>query len=293
MVNNLSGWISIHRKIQDNWIWQEKPFSKGQAWIDLLMMVNHEDKTILLGNELIEVKRGSRITSIRQLCDKWGWSNTKVKNFLNLLEKDNMLVVKSDSKKTTITVVNYNDYQDTNDSKNDTRTTDKRQPNDSKTTQEHTNNNDNNDNNTLCMYNENLKNVVKLLEKNIGVIPPVLIDEIDEYSNVFNLEMFSEAIKIASNKKKRNVNYVLGILRNWKDNNILTINVLEAFRKEKELERQEKEEKQKSQNKVQYPKAKKTRFHNFDQRTESYSNDDLERIMERKRQEYYDKVKQN
>lgn len=141
------GWIRIHRKIQEHWLWQEKPFDKKSAWIDLLLMANHEDKTILLGNELIEVKRGSRVTSLRQLCNRWGWSNTKVKNFLNLLEKENMIAIKSDSKKTTITIVNYNDYQKWNDTENDTETTEKRHENDTKTTQEHTNNNDNNDKN--------------------------------------------------------------------------------------------------------------------------------------------------
>lgn len=142
----MQGWISLHRKIQENWLWEDKPFSKGQAWLDLLLMVNHEDKKIMLGNELIEVKRGSRITSIRYLCDRWGWSNTKVKNFLNLLQNDNMIVVKSDTKKTTLTVVNYNDYQVTSDNKNDTETTRERHESDTKATRKHTNNNDNNDN---------------------------------------------------------------------------------------------------------------------------------------------------
>ena len=81
------------------------------------MMVNHEDNKILIDNELMEVKRGSCITSIRQLCEKWGWSNTKVRNFLNLLAKDNMLIVQSDTKKTILTVVNYSKYQDINDTK--------------------------------------------------------------------------------------------------------------------------------------------------------------------------------
>ena len=141
------GWISIHRQIWDCWVWKDKPFSKGQAWIDLLLMVNHEDKKTLIGNQLITVKRGSRITSIRKLCDRWGWSNTKVRAFLSLLEQDGMIVVKSDTKKTTLTIVNYSDYQDMNTTKNDTKTPQKRHENDTKTTQKHTNNNVNNENN--------------------------------------------------------------------------------------------------------------------------------------------------
>ena len=76
------GWISVHRQIWNSWVWDDKPFSKGQAWIDLLLMANHEDRKVLIGNQLIIVKRGSFITSIRKLCDRWGWSNTKVRSFL-------------------------------------------------------------------------------------------------------------------------------------------------------------------------------------------------------------------
>ncbi|HBG21969.1 MAG TPA: hypothetical protein DDW83_01795, partial [Peptococcaceae bacterium] len=145
------GWISVHRQIWDSWVWKEKPFSKGQAWVDLLLMVNHEDKKTLLGNQLILVKRGSRITSIRKLCERWGWSNTKVRSFLSLLEQDGMIVVKSDTKKTMLTIVNYSDYQDMNTSKNDTETSEEHHENDTKATPKHTNNNENNlnnDNNT-------------------------------------------------------------------------------------------------------------------------------------------------
>ncbi len=331
-MNRLSkkGWISIHRKIQDHWLWRDKPFSKGQAWIDILMMVNHEDNKILIDNELMEVKRGSCITSIRQLCEKWGWSNTKVRNFLNLLAKDNMLIVQSDTKKTILTVVNYSKYQDINDTKNDTHflktrdiepkkttdtlknndakndgeyidnnsiagemndrkndgeTTEKRHENDTKTTHEHTNNNNNNENNnTVCMYSEKLKEIVSLFEQNIGIIPPVLIDEINEYSNIFSVDMFREAIKIAANRKKRHVNYVLGVLRQWKDNNIITINDLEALRREKEQRAQEKDNKQ-------YTKPK-NRFHNFEQRTSKYTAEELEEIARRKREEYFKKIQE-
>lgn len=150
------GWISIHRKIKEHWVWEEKPFSKGQAWIDLLMMANHEDKKVLLGAELIEVKRGSRITSIRKLCDRWGWSNTKVNTFLKLLKQDGMIEIKSDTKKTTLTIVNYSDYQYSENHK----TSDKNHASDTQATRKHTNNNDNNDNN-----DNKYKSVVDYLNK--------------------------------------------------------------------------------------------------------------------------------
>jgi DNA replication protein DnaD len=142
------GWFSIHRQIASHWLWNDKPFSKGQAWIDILLMVNHEDRKVPLGNEIILVKRGSKITSIRKLCDRWGWSNTKVKAFLKLLENDKMLVQKSDTTKTVLTVCNYNDYQDNKSEK----TSEKRQTNVTKTSEKHTNNNVNNSNNENNSY---------------------------------------------------------------------------------------------------------------------------------------------
>lgn len=141
------GWISLHRKIQDNILWQDKPFSKGQAWIDILLNVNHKEKKVLIGNQIIKVGIGEKITSLRQLGERWGWSRTKVKNFLNLLQNENMISYKSDSKKTFIKVLNYRDYQNLEIQENDTRVTQKRQSSDTKVTQKNTNNNDNNDNN--------------------------------------------------------------------------------------------------------------------------------------------------
>lgn len=137
------GWVKTYRSLTDHWVWQDKPFSKGQAWMDLLLMVNHSEKKILIDGKLENVERGQTVSSIRKLCDRWGWSNTKVKNFLKMLENDSMIHVKSDTKKTVITIVNYSVYQDSENEK----TTLKRQSSDTETSQKHTNKNDKNDKN--------------------------------------------------------------------------------------------------------------------------------------------------
>ncbi len=137
------GWVKTYRSLTDHWVWQDKPFSKGQAWMDLLLMVNHSEKKILIDGKLENVERGQTVSSIRKLCDRWGWSNTKVKNFLKMLENDSMIHVKSDTKKTVITIVNYSVYQDSENEK----TTLKRQSSDTETSQKHTNKNDKNEKN--------------------------------------------------------------------------------------------------------------------------------------------------
>lgn len=106
------GWITIHRSVRDHWLYEEKrTFSKYEAWIDLLMDANHTNKKTLIDGQLEEVYRGQNITSIRKLCNRWNWSNNKVTRFLNLLQEDEMIIWKSDTKKTSITIVNYDFYQ--------------------------------------------------------------------------------------------------------------------------------------------------------------------------------------
>lgn len=146
----MSGWVKAYRSLTEHWLWQDKPFSKGQAWLDLLFLVNHRSKKSLIDGRLQEIERGQTVTSVRKLCDRWGWSNTKVHRFLKMLESDGMVNVKSDSKKTVINVVNYSVYQDSESEK----TTQKRQSNVTETSQKHTNKNEKKDknekNNIMC-----------------------------------------------------------------------------------------------------------------------------------------------
>lgn len=114
----MEGWIKLHRQLLNSDIWLiDKPYDERSAWIYLLLMANHEDKNVILGNDVVEVKRGSFITSEIKLMKKWGWSKTKVRSFLKLLENDGMIIKKSDHKKTTITIINYSSFQNSQTTK--------------------------------------------------------------------------------------------------------------------------------------------------------------------------------
>ena len=103
------GWIALHRKIRDNWIWKDP--EKLRAWLDILMMVNHEDKNIPYNGKIITVKKGQKLTSIVKLADRWGWSRHRVYRFLSLLKEDNMCNTDSTTNGTLITVMNWDFYQ--------------------------------------------------------------------------------------------------------------------------------------------------------------------------------------
>jgi len=103
------GYIKLYRDIRSHWIWSDPDYLR--AWVDLLMMVNHEDRQVLFNKKLVTVKRGSRITSIRKLSERWGWSRGRVSRFLDMLEQDNMIATRRTTQKTLINVINYSFYQ--------------------------------------------------------------------------------------------------------------------------------------------------------------------------------------
>lgn len=105
------GWIKLHRKVLDCWIWQEKPYDKARAWVDLLLLAMHHDKKLLIENEVVIVPRGSFMTSIVKLANRWGWSRCKAMRYLELLESEQMLNTKRTPKGTLVTIVKYEDYQ--------------------------------------------------------------------------------------------------------------------------------------------------------------------------------------
>lgn len=151
------GWISIHREIQEHWIWKEKrEFSKLEAWIDILLTVNHSDQKVMIKNTLFNVKRGESVKCLDTWGKRWNWNKSKVRRFLKLLQKDNMIELKNEQKTTHLTVCNYNSYQSLRN-ENETQMKRKRNANETQMTP---NNNDNNIN------KENKENNVDVEKEN-------------------------------------------------------------------------------------------------------------------------------
>jgi hypothetical protein len=108
----MSGWIALYRSLTTHWLYPvNRPFTKLEAWIDLLMMVNWETKSVAIGSKMVECQRGEIITSQLKLMKRWGWSKSKLLSYQKILQKDRMIDVKSDNEKTTIKLLNYEEYQ--------------------------------------------------------------------------------------------------------------------------------------------------------------------------------------
>ena len=101
----------VNRSLLIHWLWEDKPFSKGQAWIDLIAMANYIDKKTEHRGKIIVCRRGDVNVSMLRLAERWGWSRGKTERFLKLLESDGMVKVNATRNRTTITIENYEKYQ--------------------------------------------------------------------------------------------------------------------------------------------------------------------------------------
>jgi len=132
MGKNSGGWIKLHRKLADNELWLSEPFTRGQAWVDLLLLANHKTGIIRRRGIIIKVGRGQLAYSEESLAERWRWSKGKVRRFFSELAGQGMIsrqvaeiivepktvlknqaetVLKKISVNSLIYIENYNQYQ--------------------------------------------------------------------------------------------------------------------------------------------------------------------------------------
>jgi hypothetical protein len=128
----MEGWIKLHRSILDSSLWLSEPFTKGQAWTDMLLLTNHKPGFIRVQGVRIDLARGDLGWSEVRLAERWKWSRGKVRRFFAELKKDDSIsskiFKKTDKRKNIITISNYDAFQSdgTGDVTCDGHATDKR-----------------------------------------------------------------------------------------------------------------------------------------------------------------------
>lgn len=105
------GYVKIYRSIQDNPIYLSEPFTKAQAWIDLIMLANYKDAVIFVKGKDIQLKRGQLCWSEAGLSVRWKWGRPRVDKFLSYLQKVGQIVLQKSNLTSCITIINYDRYQ--------------------------------------------------------------------------------------------------------------------------------------------------------------------------------------
>ena len=122
----MSGWIKLYRDINTHWIWNNSDYFKW--WVDMLLEANYSSSKLVIKNKIYECNRGEKLYSLDTWAKRWNTNKSKVRRFFELLEKDNMIVIKNETQTTRVTICNYDSYQEI-ETQDETQTKRKRNAN--------------------------------------------------------------------------------------------------------------------------------------------------------------------
>lgn len=108
------GYIKLYRSLIASDFWRLEPFTKAQAWVDLIALTNYKPGKIPIKNgQIIGLSRGQCGYSLKGLAERWRWSRNKVKRFLEYLrDEEENITFEEIENRYIITVINYARFQD-------------------------------------------------------------------------------------------------------------------------------------------------------------------------------------
>ena len=92
-------------------MWLSEPFTRGQAWVDMVLLANYKSGWIRKRGAKVEVSRGQIGWSEVALSERWKWSRGKLRRFFKELEKTEKIVQQKTNITSLISIVNYDSYQ--------------------------------------------------------------------------------------------------------------------------------------------------------------------------------------
>lgn len=109
--NYVTGWISVYRSVLTNPFWVCEKFTRGQAWIDLLLLAKYKKGFFYKRDIKVNYESGYVTEGIINLSKRWKWSRNKTQKFINDLEKEQQVKQHKSHVITMIELVNYSKYQ--------------------------------------------------------------------------------------------------------------------------------------------------------------------------------------
>lgn len=248
------GWIKLYRSIRSNWIWANGNERYAKWWMDLIMMVNHEPRKILVNGNLITIGVGQRLTSIKKLSETWGTTRRTVDRFLSLLEEDKMIEVqKTKTKGTTIKVLHYADYQtfppetgkgsaQQRAQRTAQRTTHKQEPKELLKNLEK-------EKEKKSLSSLGRGDLVKFWENNgFGMISSKTREDlmywVDDFKKIGSSEeqaiaIVQKALDISVDNNVRRYNYANSILQNWESKKLTSVEAIKALEIKRQQDKQQ------------------------------------------------------
>ncbi len=115
------GYIKLWRSSVDNPLYFSQPFTKWQAWVDLLLLANHKENVACVRGVHVTVKRGQVLAADGFLATRWKWSRNKVRRYLSQIGSKTIQQIEHQANNvcSLISITNWESYQG-NGTANDT-----------------------------------------------------------------------------------------------------------------------------------------------------------------------------
>lgn len=111
-----NGWIKLWRVLCEHSLWLEEKFTRGQAWVDMLLMAAHSRAHVRIRGVKVSLNPGQLAVSEVQYAKRWQWSRGKVRRFLSELEQQDEPQIEQQKTNitTVVTILNWTEYQEDN-----------------------------------------------------------------------------------------------------------------------------------------------------------------------------------
>jgi hypothetical protein len=106
----MEGWIKLYRKSLKSAVFQSPRLL--QVWCFCLLRANHKQTKILFEGEEITLKPGQFITGRFAGAKECNMQPSTFRNQINKLKEMGNLDIRSDNKKSLLTIIKWNLYQD-------------------------------------------------------------------------------------------------------------------------------------------------------------------------------------
>lgn len=185
------GWLKLHRTIMTSSVFSNPKLLK--FWIWILCKAFTVPAKVTVGLQEVDVEKGQFVFGRFAAANELQMTNSTVYKYLKILEKERMVVVKSNNKFSLVSVVNWCDYQDKKEQE-------EQQSNNKRTTKEQQSN-----------TNKELKNI-----KNKDNIPQNRINEYTENEKLRNT--LNEFLAMRKKIKSEMTDYALKLMLEKLDN---------------------------------------------------------------------------
>ena len=129
MIDN-KGWVKTYRSLMDKGYYTDS--CAVHLWTHIIFKANHSEREFMWNGSIIKVERGSFVTGRKKLSLETGIEESKIYRLLKMFESEQQIEQRTNNRNSIITVVNYDEYQASEQRMNNGRTTDEQRMNTTK-----------------------------------------------------------------------------------------------------------------------------------------------------------------